>query len=62
MCEKLIIKNEKMAGWLQFNGFHKLYEQNDNVESNKLIYIFKDTKQIRNCMSKYNQFKQLLSE
>ncbi|WP_368041505.1 DUF5659 domain-containing protein [Clostridium sp. 001] len=51
-----------MAGWLQFNGFHKLYEQNDNVESNKLIYIFKDTKQIRNCMSKYNQFKQLLSE
>ena len=62
MCEKIIIKNERMSGWLQFNGFHKLYEQNDNQEANKLIYIFKDTQQIRNCMSKYNQFKQLLNE
>ena len=61
-CEKIIIKNEKMSGWLMFNGFHKLYEQDDNQEANRLIYIFKDTLQIRNCMSKYNQFKQLINE
>lgn len=61
MCKKIIIKNEKMAGWLMFNGFHKLFEESDLEAENMLIYIFKDTEKIRGCMAQYNQYKQSLS-
>lgn len=60
-CEKIEIMTESMAGWLMFNRFHCLFTRENLTDVKKLVYIFKDTPQIRECMARYNQFKQLLN-
>ncbi|MGY0373237.1 DUF5659 domain-containing protein [Clostridium sp. JNZ J1-5] len=59
--DTIVITQERMAGWLMFNRFHKVDEKPDLKDSNRSIYIFKDTPEIRNAMGKYNQFKEIIS-
>ena len=59
--DTIVITQERMAGWLMFNRFHKVDEKPDLKNSNRSIYIFKDTPEIRSAMGKYNQFKEIIS-
>lgn len=58
--ETIVITQERMAGWLMFNRFHKVDEKPDLKDSNRKIFIFKDTARLREAMEKYNQFKELI--
>ena len=42
-----------MAGWLMYNGFHKIVEKKDKKNQDKNVYIFKDDENIRKAMSEY---------
>lgn len=59
--DTIVITQERMAGWLMFNRFHKVDEKPDLKDSNRKIFIFKDTHEIRDAMSKYNDFKNAIS-
>ncbi|MCO5385379.1 MAG: hypothetical protein NHB14_05895 [Desulfosporosinus sp.] len=56
----IVITQERMAGWLMFNRFHKVGEKPDLKDSNRKIFIFKDSLRLRDTMTKYNQFKELV--
>jgi hypothetical protein len=56
----IVITQSRMAGWLMFNGFGKVSERLDSKDRNRIIYIFNDTPQLRETMSKYNRFKEKL--
>ena len=55
--DTIVITQSRMAGWLMFNRFHKIDEKLDLKDSNRKIYIFKDSPQLRQAMEKYNEFK-----
>lgn len=55
MDKTIIIFEERMAGWLMYNGFHKLKEKKDLKNENKTIFIFEDTEKIRKIMKKYKR-------
>lgn len=57
----IVITQERMAGWLMFNRFHKVDEKPDLKDSNRKIFIFKDSPILRDTMEKYNQFKDAIS-
>ena len=57
----IVITQERMAGWLMFNRFHKVDEKPDLKDSNRKIFIFKDSLKLRDTMEKYNQFKDAVS-
>jgi len=57
----IVITQERMAGWLMFNRFHKVDEKPDLKDSNRKIFIFKDSLKLRETMEKYNQFKDSIS-
>ncbi|MDD3269069.1 MAG: DUF5659 domain-containing protein [Syntrophomonadaceae bacterium] len=59
--ETIVILQERMAGWLMFNRFHKVCEKLDMKDSNRKIYIFKDSPELRNAMKEYNNQKYLLA-
>ncbi len=59
--ETIVITQERMAGWLMFNRFHKIDEKMDLKDLNRCIYIFKDSPELRNAMGKYNQFKDVIN-
>ena len=44
-----------MAGWLMYNGFHKITEKKDLKNKENKIYIFSDNEQIRETMNKYER-------
>lgn len=56
----IVITQERMAGWLMFNRFHKVGEKLDLKNSNRKIYIFHDTPELREMMAKYTKCKGLL--
>lgn len=56
----IIITQERMAGWLMFNRFHKIEERTDLKDENRKIFIFKDTPSLRETMQKYQEFKDLI--
>lgn len=56
----IVITQERMAGWLMFNRFHKVDEKLDLKDSNRKIFIFKDSTELRDTMEKYNQFKDII--
>ncbi len=56
----IVITQERMAGWLMLNRFHKVDEKIDLKDANRKIYIFMDTPELRDTMSKYNQYKEML--
>lgn len=60
MKDTIVITQERMAGWLMFNRFHKVDEKLDLKNPNRRVYIFKDSPQLRQVMTKYNEFKQQL--
>ena len=38
--DTIVITQERMAGWLMFNRFHKVDEKPDLKDSNRKIFIF----------------------
>jgi len=58
--DTIVITQERMAGWLMFNRFHKVDEKPDFKDSNRKIFIFKDSPELRKTMEKYQQFKELI--
>lgn len=56
----IVITQERMAGWLMFNRFHKVCEKVDMKDSTRKIFIFKDSPILRETMGKYQQFKDAL--
>ena len=53
----IVITQERMAGWLMLNRFHKMDEKLDLKDASRKIYIFKDTPELRDTMARYNQYK-----
>lgn len=58
--DTIVITQERMAGWLMFNRFHKVDEKPDLKDSNRKIFIFKDSPKLREAMEKYQQYKALI--
>jgi hypothetical protein len=58
--DTIVILQERMAGWLMFNRFHKVGEKVDLKDCNRVIYIFKDSPELRLAMEKYNNQKYVL--
>lgn len=56
--DTIVITQERMAGWLMLNRFHKIGEKTDLKDANRKIYIFKDSPELRETMAKYQQFKE----
>lgn len=56
----IVITQERMAGWLMLNRFHKIDEKLDLKDASRKIYIFKDTQELRDTMARYNQYKEML--
>ena len=44
-----------MAGWLMYNGFHKLTEKKDLKNKDKTIFIFENNSKIKKVMEKYER-------
>jgi len=59
--DTIVILQERMAGWLMFNRFHKVGEKMDMKDPHRQIYIFKDSPELRKTMAKYQQFKDYIS-
>jgi len=60
--ETIVITQERMMGWLCFNRFHCLNVKPDLKDTNRKIYIFKDSPGLRETMGKYQQFKDAISQ
>lgn len=58
--DTIVITQERMAGWLMFNRFHKVDEKPDLKDFNRKIFIFKDSPKLREAMEKYQQYKELI--
>jgi len=58
--DTIVITQERMAGWLMLNRFHKIGEKLDLKDANRKIFIFKDSPELRDTMAKYNQFKAMI--
>jgi len=58
----LVILQERMAGWLMFNGFGKVTEKLDLKNPNRKIFIFNDSPELRETMGKYAVYKELLDK
>lgn len=58
--QTIVITQSRMCGWLMFNRFYKVGEKVDLKDSNRKIYIFKDTPDLRQAMERYNEFKVLV--
>ncbi|HZK61855.1 MAG TPA: hypothetical protein VFC41_07235 [Anaerovoracaceae bacterium] len=59
--DTIVILQERMAGWLMFNRFHKVCEKMDMKDPDRNIYIFKNSPRLRETMVKYQQFKNSIS-
>ena len=59
--DTIVILQERMCGWLQFNRFHKIAEKKDLKNLNRNIYIFKDTPELQECMNKYENYKDIIN-
>lgn len=55
--DTIVITQSRMAGWLMFNRFYKIDEKLDLKDSNRKIYIFKDSEDLREAMARYNKYK-----
>jgi hypothetical protein len=56
----IVITQERMMGWLCFNRFHCINVKPDLKDSNRKIFIFRNSPKLRETMEKYQQFKQLI--
>ena len=55
MDKTIIIFEERMAGWLMYNGFYKLTEKKDLKNKDKTIFIFENNSKIKKVMEKYER-------
>ncbi|MCD3319533.1 hypothetical protein G8V07_14265 [Clostridium botulinum D/C] len=53
----IAINSQRMAGWLMFNRYNKIAEERDKRDDSRVIYLFKDSEELRQCMNRYNEFK-----
>lgn len=58
----IAINSQRMAGWLMFNRFNKLGEEADKRDNTRVVYLFKDTQKLRECMQNYNKFKSFIDD
>jgi hypothetical protein len=56
----IVIIQQRMAGWLMLNGMCLLETKTDKKDSNRKIFIFKDSKKLRTLMSRYNEAKEMI--
>lgn len=59
MSRDIIIMQQRMAGWLMYNGMKLLKVKKDLKDKNRNIYIFSDTDELRGLMSKYTNIQNL---
>lgn len=56
--KKIVIFNQKVAGYLMLNGFViKKLEQSNKEDGRRNVFIFNDTEELRDKINKYNQFQ-----
>ncbi len=58
--DTIVILQERMAGWLMFNRFHKVCEKVDLKDPDRNVYIFKDSPELRKAMAEYKNQKSIL--
>lgn len=55
--KKYVVFNQRVCGWLMMHGFVlKVIEKSNKDNSNRNVFIFNDTEDLRNCISKYDNF------
>ena len=55
------IHSQAMAGYLMLNRFILIDQREDLKNKNKNVFIFKDSKEIRNAMKKYSIHKEIIN-
>ena len=60
--KKYVVFNQKVAGFLMVKGFvlKKIEKSHENSHMN--VFIFNDTRELRNKISEYDSFVQFLRE
>ena len=58
--ETIVILQERMMGWLCFNRFHCIDVKDDLKDTNRKIFIFKDSAELRDAMEKYSKYKDIV--
>ena len=55
------IHSQGLAGYLMLNRFILIDQREDLKNKNKNVFIFKDSKEIRNAMKKYSIDKEIIN-
>ena len=55
------IHSQAMAGYLMLNRFILIDQREDLKNKNKNVFIFRDSKEIRNAMKKYSIDKEIIN-
>lgn len=55
--EEIVITQQRMAGWLMYNGFCCTKVKRDLKNPKRSIYIFDFTPELSNVMSQYKNLK-----
>jgi hypothetical protein len=56
----VVILQERMCGWLQFNRFHKIGERPDKKNPNRNVFLFNDSFKLQECIDMYEQYKDII--
>jgi len=56
------IHSQAMAGFLMLHRFILIDQREDLKNKNKNVFIFKDSKEIRNAMKKYSEQKEIINK
>jgi len=56
------IHSQAMAGYLMIHRFVLIDQREDLKNKNKNVFIFKDSKEIRNAMKKYSEHKDAINK
>jgi DNA-binding transcriptional regulator of glucitol operon len=60
--DTIVILQERMAGWLQFNRFHKIDERPDLKNPMRNVFVFKNTPDLQRCIDRYEHYKNIINE
>jgi len=58
----VIIHSQAMAGFLMICRFILIDKREDLKNNNKNVFVFKDSKEIRNAMKKYSEQKEIINK
>ena len=56
----VVILQERMCGWLEFNRFHKVGERPDLKNPNRNVFLFRDSPKLQECITAYDQYKNII--